>query len=107
MEDFELGIRLAAAGVALHFLAEPLVLYQEGPDQATARWFRMLTSHLAVVVSHRASYAREFGPLGALQMFARVCRKRGIGRGGIPGRAVWGLGQILFLAAGDAMGPLD
>ena len=107
LEDFELGIRLVARGVGVHFLAEPLVLYRQGEDdQATARGRRMLVSHLAIVFRYRALYCREFGLLGAWQMAARVCRKRGR-RAGLPGKVLWGLGHAVHRVIGDPMGPLD
>ena len=107
MEDFELGIRLVANGVGVHFLAEPLVLYRHGEDdQATARGRRMLVSHLAIVFRYRALYRREFGLLGAWQMAARVCRKRGR-RAGLPGKLLWGLGHGVHRLIRDPMGPLE
>jgi glycosyltransferase involved in cell wall biosynthesis len=107
MEDLELGIRLVAAGVRVHFLAEPLILYFTTPGQLTAVWGGMLRDHLYVIRKHRRLYRREFGPLGAVKAAARVCRKRGLTRGGVPGRLVWGAGQLVYAVAGDPMGPLD
>jgi GT2 family glycosyltransferase len=107
LEDFELGIRLVAAGVGVHFLAEPLILYRHGDDdQATARGLQMLVSHLAIIFRYRALYRREFGTLGAWQMVARVCRKRGR-RAGLPGTVLWGLAHAVYRLTGDHMGSLD
>jgi glycosyltransferase involved in cell wall biosynthesis len=101
-EDFELGIRLAAAGKPVHFIAEPLITYQRGGhDQLTSHWQSMLRCHLAVVHKHRRSYRQVFGAVGPGQMYARICRERGLKRGGVPGRLVWGLGTVLRADVGE------
>jgi hypothetical protein len=90
----------------IHF-SRVLILYRHGDDdQAIARGLQMLVSHLAIIFRYRALYRREFGTLGAWQMVARVCRKRGR-RAGLPGTVLWGLAHAVYRLTGDHMGSLD
>jgi len=107
MEDFELGIRLVASGVRFDYLAEPLVLYASTPGQLSSRWWGMLRDHLYVVMKHRRLYRQEFGSLATLKVAARVCRKYGHRRTGLPGWVVRGAGEAVYLLAGDPLGPMD
>lgn len=107
MEDLELGIRLVASGVRFDYIAEPLVLYASTPGQLSSRWWGMLRDHLYVVAKHRRLYRQEFGPLATVKVAARVCRKHGYRRAGLPGWIVRGAGRAVYAVAGDPLGPLD
>jgi glycosyltransferase involved in cell wall biosynthesis len=107
MEDFELGIRLVAGGVRVHFLAEPLILYSVTPGQLSSRWWGMLRDHLYVVIKHRRLYRQEFGRLATFKVAGRVCRKHGRRRSGLPAWIVRGAGEAVYAVAGDPLGPLD
>lgn len=107
MEDFELGIRILAAGLNMHYLAEPLFIYHfGGRDQLSRHWIKMLKGHSAAVRKHRALYRQEFGPTGEVQMYGRLCQHYGLGRGGFGGRGVWAAGRVMELVAGNPMGSL-
>lgn len=104
MEDFELGIRLLAAGLNMHYLAEPMFVYHlGGRDQLSRHWIKMLKGHSAAVRKHRDLYRQEFGRTGELQMYGRLCQHYGLGRGGLRGRSVWAAGRVMELVSGNPM----
>lgn len=101
LEDFELGIRLLAAGVEMHFLAEPVFVYHlGGRDQLSARWHKMLLSELRVLCMHREHCRRQFGRFGLARMLSRCLCRYGLKRGRLIGRTVWLAGRLTELVFG-------
>ncbi len=96
MEDYEFGIRLLHSGTETHALGEPLFLYHFGGErqQLTANWRRMVASELRVIGTHAAIGRQEFGLFGPLRLMAACCKKHGLRRGGLLGRATWLLGVL-------------
>jgi glycosyltransferase involved in cell wall biosynthesis len=97
LEDMEFGIRLLASGNEIHFLAEPLFIYHRGGDrpQLTSQWRKMLSAEMRILNMHAALARKEFGPLGAIRLKARCCKKHGLWKGRLEGRSVWALGCVL------------
>jgi len=101
-EDLEFGIRLLASGTETHFLAEPLFIYHRDGDrpQLSFQWRKMLRAELKILNMHADLARKEFGPRGPLHLKARCCKKHGITKGGLEGRAVWAWGCAMELLSG-------
>lgn len=94
LPDYEFGIRLLAAGVETHFLAEPLfVYYRGGRDQLSAHWNDVLRAELRILRWHRHLCRREFGRFGPIRMAARSLRTHGLRKGRLFGRFLWLVGS--------------
>ena len=94
LEDMEFGIRLAVSGREAHFLAEPLFIYHHGGDrpQLTSQWRKMFRAEMRILNMHSALARKEFGPLGAIRLKARCCKKHGLWKGRLEGRSIWAWG---------------
>ena len=108
LADYEFGIRLLAAGHETHFLGEPLFVYRRGGwKQKSFQWFNMLKAETRILHTHAALARREFGPFGAIRLKARCCKKHGLRRGRLVGRAVWAWGCALEAIFGRVRGEFD
>lgn len=101
-EDLEFGIRLLASGTETHFLAEPLFIYHHGGSrpQLSFEWRKMLRAEMKILDMHADLARKEFGPRGALRLKARCCKKHGLWKGGLEGRAAWALGCAIEIVSG-------
>jgi glycosyltransferase involved in cell wall biosynthesis len=94
-EDDDLGIRLAAAGYQIDFLAEPLTQMRRGDyDHLFSHWRRVIGGKAKVAMRHRALLERELGRGATRRRIARAVRKVGAMRGGIVGRALFAGGWL-------------
>lgn len=94
-EDDDLGIRLAAAGYRIHFLADPLTNMRRGDyDHLFGNWRRIIRAKAAVALRHRALLEQTFGRGAARKRIARAVRKAGSVRGGVVGRVLFASGWI-------------
>jgi glycosyltransferase involved in cell wall biosynthesis len=102
LEDLEFGIRLLASGHETHFLAEPLFLYHRGGgrQQLSFEWRKMFKAEMRILNMHSDLARKEFGPLGAIRLRARCCKKHGIRKGRLMGRSVWAWGCALETVLG-------
>lgn len=108
MEDYELGIRLLAAGHETHFLGEPLFVYNRGGrQQASVQWPRMFRSEMNVLNMHAGLARKEFGPLGLIRLKARCCKRYGLRMGKLAGRSVWAWGCALEAIFGRRLAGID
>jgi len=108
LEDYEFGIRLLASGHETHFLGEPLlVYYRGGRQQMSLEWGGMFTSEMQIINKYAGLARREFGPLGAIRLKARCCKKHGLRKGRIVGRSVWAWGCALEAIFGRLRGEFD
>jgi GT2 family glycosyltransferase len=91
--DLEFGIRLLAAGCQMEILPEPLVTYRHGGrDELSLQWQETWRSHFRVIHKHSKLYRQEFGPMGALQEYARRAQFYGLRKGRLLGRSMWAAG---------------
>jgi len=98
MEDWELGIRLVAAGHTVGFLAEPLVRFRrESHGNLSSRGLRHMWANLGTIRCHRALYRTTLGARGTLAVVGRVIHDEGCRRGGLDGATLRGIGQIAGL----------
>ncbi len=97
LEDLEFGIRLLASVHETHFLAEPLFIYHRGGgrQQLSFEWRKMFRAEMRILDIHAALARQEFGPLGAIRLKARCCKKHGLWKGQLEGRSVWAWGCVL------------
>ena len=94
-EDDDLGIRLAAAGYKIDFLAEPLTDMRRGDyDHLFSNWRRIIRAKAAVALRHRALLERTLGPGATRRRIARAMRKAGDMRGGVVGRVLFAGGWL-------------
>jgi GT2 family glycosyltransferase len=102
LEDLEFGIRLLASGHETHFLAEPLFLYYRGGgrQQLSFEWRKMFKAEMKILNMHADLARKEFGPLGAIRLRARCCKKHGLWKGRLEGRSVWAWGCALEMVLG-------
>jgi glycosyltransferase involved in cell wall biosynthesis len=102
LEDLEFGIRLLASGHETHFLAEPLFIYHRGGgrQQLSSEWRKMFDAEMRIINMHADLARREFGPLGAIRLKARCCKKHGLWKGRLEGRSVWAWGCALETVLG-------
>jgi len=108
LEDYEFGIRLLASGHETHFLGEPLFVYHRGGrEQLSLQWSKMFRAEMEILDKHAGLAHREFGPLGAIRLKARCCRKHGLRKGRLVGRSVWAWGCALEAVFGRLRGEYD
>jgi glycosyltransferase involved in cell wall biosynthesis len=94
-EDDDLGIRLAAAGYQIDFLAEPLTDMRRGNyGHLFSSWRRIVRGKAAVALRHRALLERTLGPGATRRRIARAVRKAGDMRGGVVGRVLFAGGWL-------------
>jgi len=95
-EDDDLGIRLAAGGHRIDFLAEPLVRLRRG-DHAHlfGDWRKVLAAKTRVALRHRALLEEVLGPGATRRRIALTLRKSGEALGGIVGRSIQAGGWVL------------
>jgi glycosyltransferase involved in cell wall biosynthesis len=106
MGDLEFGIRLLAAGCRMEILPEPLVTYRHGGrEELSLQWRKTCTAHFRIIHKHRKLYRQEFGPLGAMQEYARRARFYGLRKGKLLGRSMWAAGCVTQLMVGSSSEP--
>ena len=94
-EDDDLGIRLAAAGYQIDFLAEPLTHMRRGDyDHLFSNWRRIIRGKAAVAIRHRALLEQTLGRGATRRRIARAVRKAGAMRGGVVGRVLFAGGWL-------------
>jgi glycosyltransferase involved in cell wall biosynthesis len=94
-EDDDLGIRLAAGGYRVDFLAEPLTrMRRGGHGHLFSSWRRILRGKAAVAIRHRALLEQTFGPGATRRRIARAVRKVGDMQGGVLGRVLFAGGWL-------------
>ena len=94
-EDDDFGIRLAAAGYRIDFLAEPLTEMRRGDyDHLFSNWRRIIRGKAAVALRHRALLEQTLGPGATRRRIARAVRKAGAMRGGMFGRVLFASGWL-------------
>jgi glycosyltransferase involved in cell wall biosynthesis len=94
-EDDDLGIRLAAAGYRIEFLAEPLTEMRRGSyDHLFSNWQRIVKGKAGVALRHRALLERTLGRGATRRRIARAMRKAGSMRGGVVGRVLFAGGWL-------------
>jgi glycosyltransferase involved in cell wall biosynthesis len=94
-EDDDLGIRLAAAGYQIHFLAQPLTQMRRGNyDHLFGDWRRVIVGKATVAFRHRTLLEREVGRGATRRKIARAIRKVGSMKGGLLGRALFAGGWV-------------
>lgn len=96
MEDWELGIRLVAAGHQVGFLNRALVRFRRmAHGNLSSRGLAHMRSNLGTIAEHRTLYRRELGWRGTLAVIGRVIHDEGCRRGrwsGVALRVVgWGV----------------
>ena len=106
--DYEFGIRLLASGHETHFLGEPLFVYRRGGrPQLSFQWGKMFGEEMRILNMHAGLARQEFGPLGAIRLKARCCKKQGLRKGRLMGRSVWAWGCGLEAIFGCQRGEYD
>jgi glycosyltransferase involved in cell wall biosynthesis len=101
--DLEFGIRLLAAGCQMEILPEPLVTYRHGGrEELSLQWGNTCRAHFRIIHKHRKLYRREFGPMGALQEYARRAQFYGLRKGRLLGRSMWAAGCLTQMVVGSA-----
>lgn len=94
-EDDDLGIRLAAAGYRIDFLAEPLTHMRRGDyDHLFSNWRRIVRGKAGVALRHRALLEQTLGRGATRRRIARAVRKAGEMRGGVFGRVLFAGGWL-------------
>jgi glycosyltransferase involved in cell wall biosynthesis len=94
-EDDDLGIRLAAAGYHIDYLAEPLTNMRRGDhDRLFSDWRRIVRGKATVAIRHRALLEQTFGRGATRRRIARAVRKAGALRGGVVGRVLFASGWL-------------
>lgn len=96
MEDWDLNVRLVAAGHAIGFLAEALVRFRRTDHgNLSSRGFRHMMIGLRTIWTHRRLYRRELGFRGTLAVAGHVVAHEGARRGGATGWLMRGTGRLL------------
>ncbi len=96
LEDYEFGIRLLSAGYEMHFLGEPLFIYNRGGRrQSSLQHSRMLNGEIKVLDMHAELSRKEFGVNGPKRLKARCYKKYGLRMGGVRGRFLWACGGVM------------
>jgi glycosyltransferase involved in cell wall biosynthesis len=94
-EDDDLGIRLAAGGYQVDFLAEPLTDMRRGDySHLFSNWQRIVRGKAAVALRHRALLERTLGRGATRRRIARAVRKAGDMRGGVVGLVLFASGWL-------------
>lgn len=101
MEDWDLGIRLVAAGGQIRFLPESLVRFRRtNHGNISAQGFGTMFRLLGTIRRHRALYHSTLGRRGTLAVTGRVLHDEGCRRPGIRGLPLRGVGRLLQAAGG-------
>ncbi len=86
MEDWDLNIRLVAAGRRIVFFAQPLVRFRRmGHGNLSSRGWTHLLILLQTIWHHRRLYRRTLGAKAALAVAGSVIRHEGFRRGRLSG----------------------
>jgi teichuronic acid biosynthesis glycosyltransferase TuaG len=94
-EDDDLGIRLAAAGYQIDFLAQPLTQMRRGNyDHLFGNWRRVIRGKATVAMRHRALLEQVVGRGATRRRIARAMRKVGSMKGGVVGRVLFAGGWL-------------
>ena len=95
-EDDDLGIRLAAGGYQIDFMAEPLTNMRRGDyDHLFSDWRRIVRAKAKVARRHRELLEQNLGRGAARRRVARAVRKVGAIRGGVVGRILFAGGWLV------------
>ena len=96
LEDYEFGIRLLAAGYEMHFLGEPLFIYNRGGrQQSSLQHSKMFESEIRILNLHAGLSRKQFGILGPKRLKGRCYQKYGVRMVGVRGRCLWSCGGIM------------
>ncbi|HSR98856.1 MAG TPA: glycosyltransferase family A protein [Kofleriaceae bacterium] len=94
-EDDDFGIRLAAAGYHIHYLADPLTDLRRGDyERLFSDWRRIVRGKASVAIRHRALLEQTLGRGATRRRIARAVRKAGEMRGGVVGRVLFAGGWL-------------
>lgn len=100
MEDWDLGIRIVAAGGLVGFLAEPLVLFRRmNHGNLSSRGVKHMFILLRTIIRHRRLFHRELGIRGTLGVAGRVIHDEGCRRGSAGGLMLRFGGRVVALGA--------
>lgn len=101
MEDWDLNIRMVAAGHHVGFLPEALVRFRRTDHgNLSARGLRHMNINLRTIWHHRALYRRELGLRGAASVAGHVVYHEGSRRGSASGIVLRGAGRLLGYRGG-------
>ncbi len=96
LEDYEFGIRLLAEGYEMHFLGEPLFIYNHGGrEQSSLQHPKMFKSEVRILNLHAGLSRKVFGTFGPIRLKARCFKKYGLRIGGVRGRSLWACGGVM------------
>ena len=96
MEDWDLNIRVVAAGLQVGFLPEALVRFRRTDHgNLSARGLRHMFINLKTIWAHRALYHRELGIRPTAAVVGRVVHHEGSRRGRASGLLLRGVGRLL------------
>lgn len=96
MEDWDLNIRVVAAGLQVGFLPEALVRFRRtNHGNLSARGLRHMFINLKTIWTHRALYQRELGFRPTAAVVGRVVHHEGSRRGRASGLLLRGVGRLL------------
>jgi glycosyltransferase involved in cell wall biosynthesis len=94
-EDDDFGIRLAAGGYHIDYLADPLTDLRRGDyDRLFSDWRRIVSGKTSVAIRHRALLEQTLGRGATRRRIARAVRKAGAMRGGVVGRVLFAGGWL-------------
>jgi len=94
-EDWELTIRLVAAGHRIGFIAEPLARFRRfDHGNLSSHATRQMRANLAMFFAHRSLYVRTLGVRRSAAILGEIIAGGGR-RGGIDGRALRAAGWLL------------
>lgn len=95
-EDWDLTIRMVAAGHRLGFVREPLLrLRRFDHGNISSSWRRNTSLHLHTVWKNRDLYRRHLGWSGTRQVVGLYLRSGGERKGGLAGRAIHAAGWLV------------
>lgn len=96
MEDWDLNIRLVAAGAQVGFLPEALVRFRRtNHGNLSARGLRHMNLNLHTILVHRRLYRRELGWRQTWSVVGHVVHHEGSRRGQAVGLLLRGVGRAL------------
>lgn len=96
MEDWDLNIRVVAAGFKVGFLAEALVRFRRTDHgNLSARGLRHMVINLKTIWAHRQLYRRVLGLRPTAAVVGRVMHHEGARRGRASGFLLRGVGRLL------------
>ena len=94
-EDDDFGIRLAAGGYHIDYLADPLTDLRRGDyERLFSDWRRIVRGKTSVAIRHRALLEQTLGRGATRRRIARAVRKAGAMRGGVVGRVLFAGGWL-------------